>query len=229
MSKLAELLKGGAKLVSNVGEDYVVKLPQHLGGKEVNIPKHMLGLGNVEVKAAEASKDLGKVLTPDMDKQVKGGFGEVLNPRGRGDLTQILNKGEEVADDPITARLKAMAKGSAAGFAGGKSMDMMGGTMDALKNLGNKYEEDVRNPIKEGMANLLGAKDASAGAIGKRMLSPFDISKDKSGFPEIEETVGDYATDPMSLTDLIPGKAQAGAAIKGGREILPKLVKLLKR
>ncbi len=250
MSKLAELLKGGAKLVSNVGEDYVVKLPSHLGGKEVNIPKHMLGLGNVEVKAAEQARGLGKVSapdmekaliekskgygsvsTPDMDKPVKEGFGDILNPRSNGDLQQMMNKQPidlRPSANPMEERLKAMAKGGAMNMVGGNN-DMMSGSLGALKDLGNKYEEDIRKPIKEGMANLVGAKDSSDEAIGKRILSPFDITKDKGGFPEIEGAVGDYATDPMSLTDLIPGKAQAGALAKGAKETLPMLKKLLMR
>jgi len=211
LSSLKKLLEmPGAKLLEDLGENKLIRLPDSMGGKTVSIPRNTLGEGA-----------FGKTIVKDTENKA---LGQVLNPRSDGDLAKILEN-----KDPMGDKLKQFAAKNTSSLIGNQTPDILSGTIGALKNLGNKYEEDVRAPIKEGVAGLLGAEDSSTGAIGKKILSPFDITKDKSGFPEIEETVGDYVTDPMSLTDLIPGKAQTGAAIKSGREILPKLAKLLKR
>jgi len=92
----------------------------------------------------------------------------------------------------------------------------------AASELADKYDKDIKQPFKEGVANLLGV-DSDAKSIGRKVLSPFNFGKTEDAFDMIEESVGEYVSDPMSITDLIPGKA-AGKAALGSLKKLRKLI-----
>lgn len=169
MSKLAELLKGGAKLVSNVGEDYVLKLPQHLGGKEVNIPKHMLGLGNVETKGMEAATGIGKVVAPDMEKASQKGLGSVKvldnTPENIGDIIN-LKRGENAAQALENKKSLSFLDNPMKLAAGAGAIPI--GTdvspLPKLQDILNKYS-DVKETASKALArqlNLTGNKEDEA-------------------------------------------------------------------